>query len=462
MPRISHVVAFVQASMIGGAVVLVWISRAPGTTGIDRGCPDFAEIVARVNPSVVQIYTFERAEGVEIGESGSYSGPRVREGAGFIVDPRGFLLTNNHLVSDTYRIRARLSDGRKLAARIVGQDESTDLALLKVEAGPLIPLTLGDSDRLRVGEWVCAIGNPLTLERSVTVGVVSSKGRKIFDASFDAYLQTDAAINPGSSGGPLINVAGEVVGINTAVSRTGAGIGFAIPINAAREIMDQLRTTGRVSRGYLGIQLDDLDTELARFFGLPDAHGALVIDVLRGGAGEAAGLRRYDVVRSIAGDPVMDADALVRAVARTTPGSVIVLRLFRDGRQLSTTVRLGERQYGRHRSRSDREGMNSPSAFFGDALGLEVIELPPEIGRRLEQSRGWRGVFVNEVNALWFGTQGLEHGDVIVELNRKPTPDVEGYRRALASLAPGSPAWLFVYRSRPGVPALVRLDVEAR
>ncbi|MBN2371984.1 MAG: trypsin-like peptidase domain-containing protein, partial [Vicinamibacteria bacterium] len=463
MSPIGRIVILVQALLIGGAFMFVWAARARGTLGDGRSCPDFAEIVARANPSVVRIQTLERADGVASPDaSGATTSPRRGEGAGFIVDPRGFVLTNNHLVSDSSRVRVGLSDGRELAARIVGQDASTDLALLKVEAGPLIPLPLGDSDRLRIGEWVCAIGNPLTFEHSVTVGVVSSKGRKIFDASFDAYIQTDAAINPGSSGGPLINTAGEAVGISSAVSRMGVGIGFAVPINVAREVMEQLRTKGSVSRGYLGIQLEDVGLDLAHFLGLPDAHGALVLDVLPGGAGDAAGLRRYDVIRAFAGGPVENSDALVRIVARKTPGSVIALKLLRDGRQLSVTAILGERQHEDVRQREDQDDAEDRSRRIGDALGLEVIDLPREIGGSIERGRGWRGVMVNEVNAFSIGSEGLERGDMIVELNRTPTPDTESYHRALAALTPGAPAWLFVFRSRLGAPALVRLDVEAR
>jgi serine protease Do len=247
-------------------------------------------VVERVNPAVVHITATQGVNGGA--DDGPGGGVRRGEGTGFIVDSDGYSLTNHHLVSSPERIRVRLADKREFPAVLVGADPSTDLALLRVRATGLPAVTLGDSDRLRVGEWVCAIGNPYRFEHSVTVGVVSSKGRKIYDASFDAYIQTDAAINPGNSGGPLINAAGEAVGVNAAVSAQGQGIGFAVPINVAREVLGPLRTAGRVSRGYLGIQLQELDPDLQRMMGLPEAHGAVVLDVIAGGAGAAAGLNR--------------------------------------------------------------------------------------------------------------------------------------------------------------------------
>src|SRR5262249_42391033 len=201
------------------------------------------------------------------------------------------------------------------------------------KATGLPAVKMGDSDQLRVGEWVCAIGNPYRFEHSVTVGVVSSKGRKIYNLSFDAYIQTDAAINPGNSGGPLINAAGDAVGINSAMSVQGQGIGFAVPINIAKDILGPLRTQGHVSRGYLGIQLQDLDPDLRPLVGRVD-HGALVLDVLPGEAGESAGLKRYDVITDIAGQRVDDSDALVRLISARSPGSTVALSVLRDGRPL--------------------------------------------------------------------------------------------------------------------------------
>ena len=302
MPRPVLILSFALVAAIagllgvlvggGGAVSLPAGTLSAASATFGGGPPSFADVVASVNPAVVHITAIQgAATGDEEGTTRNHGFSTVRrgEGTGFIVEADGYILTNHHLVSSPERIRVRLADRREFSATLVGSDPSTDLALLKVKAEGLPAVKMGDSDSLRVGEWVCAIGNPYRFEHSVTVGVVSSKGRKIYNASFDAYIQTDAAINPGNSGGPLINAAGEAIGINSAMSVQGQGIGFAVPINVAKDILGALRTQGHVSRGYLGIQLQDLDPDLQRLVGLPEARGAMVVDVLDRTAGEAAG-----------------------------------------------------------------------------------------------------------------------------------------------------------------------------
>ena len=443
----------------GGAGRLVG-SRTPLGFG---GPQTFADIVQRVNPAVVHVDVIETTrqnphEGVE--DAPDLEIPGRGEGSGFIVDPSGYILTNHHMVPGPAKIRVRLSDKREFSATLVGADQSTDLALLKIAAQGLPVVPLGDSDRLRVGDWVCAIGNPLHFDHTVTVGVVSSKGRKIFNASFDAYIQTDAAINPGNSGGPLINLAGEAVGINAAVSSEGQGIGFAVPINLARSILDQLRTTGRVSRGYLGIQLQELEPDLQRLVGLREAKGALVLDVFRGGAGEAAGLRRYDVITGVSGQEVQDGDQLVRTIAGIRPGNTVTLSVFRDGSTLSLAARLSERAVDEEASTEKRPADKPPAVkpASGDALGLVVGEAGPKVKAALPADRV--GVAVKEIVGLDPGTDALEEGDVIVEVNRRPTPNLGAYKKVLASLAPGQPAWLFVYRPRPAGSFLTKVEVE--
>jgi serine protease Do len=445
---------------VAGGGGVVGAPRAP--FGFGGPSASFADIVERVNPAVVHVDVIETArhnphEGIE--EAPELDLPRRGEGSGFIVDPRGYILTNHHLVPGPARIRVRLSDKRELPARLVGSDASTDLALLKVEADGLPTAPLGDSDRLRVGDWVCAIGNPLHFDRTVTVGVVSSKGRKIFDESFDSYIQTDAAINPGNSGGPLLNLAGEVVGINAAVSSEGQGIGFAVPINVARAILDQLRETGRVSRGYLGIQLQELEPGLQELIGLSEARGAMVLDVFAGGAGEAAGLERYDVIVAVSGQPIQDGDQLVRTIAALRPGSDVVLGVVRDGAPLSVRARLAERAEDDDDAAAHPVPTPTPRAP-GDALGLVVAEPSPRVRATLQ--RGRVGVVVREIVGIDPGIDALAEGDVIVEVNRRPTPDLESYRRVLEGLAPGESAWLFVQRPRPSQAFLAKVEVEAR
>jgi serine protease Do len=440
---------------------------APRTPLIAPGHASFADVVQRVNPAVVNITVIEGAgdeedeveeEEPEETDEALPPGPRRGEGSGFIVDPQGYILTNHHVVASPEKIRVRLADKRELAATLVGSDPSTDLALLKVQAAGLPVVPLGDSDRLRVGEWVAAIGNPYRFDHSVTVGVVSSKGRKIYDASFDAYIQTDAAINPGNSGGPLVNAAGEAVGINSAVSVQGQGIGFAIPINVAREILDQLRTRGHVSRGYLGIQLHDVDPDLQKLVHLKEPRGAMVVDVQEGSAGEKAGLERYDVITGVSGKPVEDGDQLVRVIAARPPGSDVVLSVVRDGRPLQLTARLAERS-GLARPSNPPELADDAGAS-GDELGLMVVEPGPETLAPFAIPEDRKGVLVREVFGLSPGAEVLAEGDLVVEVNRRPTRDLASYRKALDGLKPGDVAWVFLYRPRLRASFLAKLEVE--
>ena len=464
MPRPVLALSFLLVALVAGLVGLMAggggvVTHSRGLA-IGAGPGSFAEVVERVNPAVVHI-TATQAARLE-GAADSGTGVRRGEGSGFIVDPDGYILTNHHLVASPERIRVRLADKREFPAVLVGADPSTDLALLKVRASGLPAVKLGDSDRLRVGEWVCAIGNPYRFEHSVTVGVVSSKGRKIYDASFDAYIQTDAAINPGNSGGPLVNAAGEAVGVNSAVSAQGQGIGFAVPINVAREILGPLRTKGRVSRGYLGIQLQEIDPDLQRMLSLPEAHGAVVLDVLEGGAGKAAGLQRYDVITHVAGKPIADGDELVRRIAARPPGTSVALTVFRGGRRFEVEAMLAERSPGEveeEEEEDDADDVEEDHSSEGDALGLVVAE--PEAALRAELARAdRRGPVVREVVGLSPGIEALSPGDVIVEVNRTPTPDLASYQRVVTALGEGEIAWLFVYRPRPGASFLAKLAVD--
>jgi serine protease Do len=451
-------VAGLLGVLAGGGGVVNAVHPAPAAA---IGPPDFADIVQRVNPAVVNITVTEaaadsRARSLRHPDG---DGPRRGEGTGFIVDPQGFILTNQHVVASPNRIRVRLADKREFTAALVGSDPATDLALLKIGALGLPTVALGDSDRLRVGEWVCAIGNPYRFDHSVTVGVVSSKGRKIYDPSFDAYIQTDAAINPGNSGGPLVNAAGEAIGINSAVSLQGQGIGFAVPINVARDVYAQLRSQGRVTRGYLGIQLQDLDPDLQRLVGLPEARGAMVVDVLDRTAGQAAGLQRYDVITAVSGTPVEDGDQLVRAISNRAPGSDVLLTVRRDGREMTLSARLDARgsETAAHADVVELEDEPEPA---GDLLGLVVGDLSRQALAELRIPADRQGVVVRDVVGAAPGTDALAHGDIVVEVSRQPTPDVAAYRRALESLPPGGPAWLFVFRPRPRGTFLAKIEVE--
>ena len=466
---------FALVATVFGLLGLVMSAGGPATLpaangpSVVPGQPSVADVIERVNPAVVNITVIEGAgeeeeepveeEAPEEETDELAPGPRRGEGSGFIVDPSGYILTNHHVVASPERIRVRLADKRELPATLVGSDPSTDLALLKVKAEKLPVVPLGDSDKLRVGEWVAAIGNPYRFDHSVTVGVVSSKGRKIYDASFDAYIQTDAAINPGNSGGPLVNAVGEAVGINSAVSVQGQGIGFAIPINVAREILDQLRTRGHVQRGYLGIQLQEVDPDLQKLVELKEPRGAMVVDVQEGSAGEKAGLKRYDVITAVSGKSVDDGDQLVRVIAARPPGSNVVLTVFRDGKQVQLTAKLAEREGVTARQPAPAD-LADDAGGAGDALGLMVAEPGPEMQVQFSIPDDRMGVVVREVLGLSPGAGDLADGDMIVEVNRRPTRDLASYRKALGALAPGEAAWLFVYRPRLRASFLAKLEVE--
>ena len=451
-------VAGLLGVLAGGGGVVNAVPPAPAAA---LGPPDFANIVQRVNPAVVNITVTEGGgEGrARSARDRDGDGPRRGEGSGFIVDPQGFILTNHHVVASPNRIRVRLADKREFTATLVGSDPATDLALLKIGALGLPTVALGDSDHLRVGEWVCAIGNPYRFDHSVTVGVVSSKGRKIYDPSFDAYIQTDAAINPGNSGGPLVNAAGEAIGINSAVSLQGQGIGFAVPINVARDVLAQLRSQGRVTRGYLGIQLQDLDPDLQRLVGLPEGRGAMVVDVLDRTAGQAAGLKRYDVITAVSGTPVEDGDQLVRVISNRAPGSDVVLTVRRDGQEMTLSARL-EARAAEAAGHADAIELDDDPEPGGDALGLVVADLSRQAQADLRIPSDRQGVVVRDVVGLAPGADALAHGDIVVEVNRRPTPDVAAYRQAVESLPPGGPAWLFVFRPRPRGTFLAKIEVE--
>jgi serine protease Do len=440
------------------------VGAPPAPAGFGGAPPSFAEVVARVNPAVVHVDVIEDArenphEGIM--DAPALDLPRRGEGSGFVVDPDGYILTNHHLVPGPGRVRVRFADKRELPARRVGSDPSTDLALIKVEARGLPTVRLGDSDRLRIGDWVCAIGNPLEFDHTVTVGVVSSKGRKIWNQSFDAYIQTDAAINPGNSGGPLVNTEGEAVGINAAVSSEAQGIGFAVPANVARAVLAQLRDHGRVQRGYLGIQLHELDPDLARMIGLREARGALVVDVVEDEPAARAGLRRWDVVTTVGGEPIADGDALVRMISALRPGAEVKLGVVRDGRSQLLVARLGERAADDEEAAEPAAPAAKP-AKQGDALGLVVANLPAATRAALRVPRNRMGAVIQEVLGADPGTDALEEGDLVVEVNRKPTPDAAAYRRVVGALAPGDAAWLYVFRPEQRAGFLTRIEVEKR
>jgi serine protease Do len=374
--------------------------------------------------------------------------PRRGAGSGFIIDADGSILTNHHVVDGADRITVKLSDGRSFRARIVGSDPDTDVALIKIDGQSGLPVApLGDSSQLRMGEWVCAIGNPLGYEHTVTVGVVSHLGRKIFDASLDNYIQTDAAINLGNSGGPLINARGEVIGINAAVSSRASNIGFAVPISPAAAILPELRASGRVSRGYLGVALRGLDADLIRWLALRDGGGALIEDVTADSPAARAGLRPYDVVLTFDGTPIDGEGTLIETIAAYRPGSAVPMEIWRDGRRERVTVKLAERP-GRG---GVPAGPAEPIATgarreTGPGFGIRVRSIDRSTATRLALGKPARGVLVMGVDPLSAAADaGVERGHVILEVNRRLVDSEESFDRAVKASAAGEILALLVY-----------------
>jgi Do/DeqQ family serine protease len=348
-----------------------------------------------------------------------------------IVDPRGYILTNNHVVENAGEIEVRLSDDRKFAATLIGRDAKTDLAVLRIEApSTSLPVAeLGDSDRLRVGQWAVAIGNPFGLDRTVTVGIISATGRtRVGVATYEAFIQTDASINPGNSGGPLLDLRGRVVGINTAIVATGQGIGFSIPINMARGIMEQLISRGRVVRGWLGIVIQDLTDELAAGFGVQPGAGVLVSDVMKDGPAEAAGVKPGDVIVEFAGAPIKEVTDLQKRVAAVDPGRPAPLRVIRDRKSTTLSVKIGEQP-------TDEAMVAVVPREQG--FGLTVEPLTAEAAEKLDIP-GRSGVLVTTVAPGSSGAEaGIRPGDAILELNRRPVTGVESFGKILVGVKPG-------------------------
>jgi serine protease Do len=354
-------------------------------------------------------------------------------GSGFIIDADGYIVTNHHVVDGSRSIEVQLSDGRTFQPKVIGSDAETDLALLKIEATGLPMIPLGSSGALKVAEPVMAIGNPFGFDHTVTVGIVSGTGRFIGQGRFDDFIQTDAAINPGNSGGPLINTRGEAVGINSAIrSSTGGfqGIGFAIPIDLAKPILGQLRTTGKVTRGWLGVAIQPLTPELAKSFGITGTQGALIATVTEDSPAGKAGLKEGDVIVTFDGKPVEGPRTLPALVANTPVGRAVPVVVLRDGKRQTVTVTVGTVAESREARAPASEKLSESRAT--EKLGLALQELTPELAKQLGVQSD-KGVVVTEVKPDSPAAQaGLVPGDVIREVNRTPVRGLQDVERGLA------------------------------
>nr|WP_123401827.1 DegQ family serine endoprotease [Inmirania thermothiophila] len=465
------------------ALAAVAAMMAAGLAQAARGLPDFTKLVEEASPAVVNISTTQKVErrrrlppGFKIpdmpegtpfgdlfrhffGEQGETEEvPTQSLGSGFFISPDGYLLTNAHVVKGADEIVVRLSDRRELQAKVVGLDERSDVALLKVEVDEPVPaVRIGDSRRLKVGEWVLAIGSPFGFDHSVTAGIVSAKGRSLPRESYVPFIQTDVAINPGNSGGPLFNMDGEVVGINSQIySRTGGfmGLSFAIPIDVAMDVAEQLKATGKVTRGWLGVLIQDVNRELAESFGLDKPTGAVVARVLPDSPAAKAGIQVGDVILEYDGREVPDSAALPPMVGRTRVGREVPVTVLREGKRITLRVRIGELPAEEELARAAGE---QPDKARSERLGIVVGEVPDEIREALDLPEG--GVVVEEVGDGAGRAAGLEPGDVIVRVGGEPVEGVEQFRKLIKELPAGKAVALLVQR-RSG-PLFLALKVPA-
>ena len=344
-------------------------------------------------------------------------------GSGFIIDPAGLIITNNHVVEGADKITVKLIGGKEFKATIKGRDPKTDLALIEIHNPPkdLVVLKLGDSDAVRVGDWVMAVGNPFGLSHTVTQGIISAKGRVIGAGPYDNFLQTDASINPGNSGGPLLNLNGEVVGINTAILASGQGIGFATPSSTAISVIPQLKEKGKVVRGMIGVQVQNVTPELAQSFGLPEPKGALVAEVTPDSPAEKAGIKRGDIITEFNGHPIHEMNDLPRLVAGTAPGAKAQVKVLREGKEKDFTLTITELKEEKQASQAKEEGGGEEAP-----LGLVVKNIDPNLAKRfrLRDTKGALVVGVEQGSAA--ADAGIKPGDILLEINGQVDPRRQG------------------------------------
>lgn len=355
--------------------------------------------------------------------------PQLSQGSGFLISTDGFIMTNAHVVKGADKIEVTLNDGQVLPAALIGADPHTDIAIIKIEGKDFPFLTLGDSDSLDIGEWVVAIGSPFQLEASLTVGVVSAKGRQgLHITDLEDFIQTDAAINPGNSGGPLLDLSSNVIGINTAiVSRTGGymGIGFAIPSNMAKNVMDQLINKGSVTRGFLGVSLQPVDKDIAAGFNLDKAEGVLISDVVKDSPADKAGIKQGDIILEYNGKPIKSYQTFRNEIALMNPGNVVNLKINRKGQILNLPVTLG----------TAAEQASAPG-IIGQKIGIEVDNLTPELGKQLGYVRGEEGVVITKVKpGSPAALGGLRPGFLILAVNHKKVTSLAEYTEVLNEAA---------------------------
>ena len=411
----------------------------------------FSKLAAKLQPAVVNISTTETVRHPQVPGMGRpeggmpqdpfdeffrhfFQGPggpggvprefkRKSLGSGFIISPEGYIVTNNHVVDNADEVVVRLTNEHEFKAKIVGRDPKTDLALLKIDAHEkLFAVPLGDSDELEVGAWVMAIGNPFGLSHTVTTGIVSAKGRVIGAGPYDNFIQTDASINPGNSGGPLFNIRGEVVGINTAIISGGTGIGFAVPVNMAKEVMPQLKEHGKVTRGWIGVYIQEITPDLQESLDLKDRQGALVADVVKDSPADKAGIKRSDVVVKFDGKAVTKMEDLPRSVAATPVGKKVEIEVVRGGKHKTLELTVGLLK---------EEGVQEAGESVSEDFGMVLQPITPDLAdsMNLDEHHGLLVSDVDQNGPAW--EAGIRRGDIILEVNREKVTTLDEFRKAL-------------------------------
>jgi len=480
IPRWVAAVALIAALVGGGALAIglrnwssspvygatgqnITLARNAAPVSLANFSNGFAAVLKPALPAVVNIHTskvvkpqaqmpffndpfFQQFFGNQFGRQMQPRPEREQSlGSGVIVSSDGTILTNNHVIDGATDIKVQLSDKREFQAKIIGADSRTDIAVLKIEASGLPTLALGDSSKLQVGDVIFAIGDPFGVGETATMGIVSATGRNgLGIENYEDFIQTDAAINPGNSGGAMIDLHGDLIGINTAIETGGGqgniGIGFAIPINMARSVMDQIVSHGKVVRGYLGLYPQDVTPQIARQFGLSEPSGALIAEVSPDTPASRAGLKRGDVILKVNGEPVASANDLRLRISQTAPGTNVKLAISRDGKVQDVSVALGE-------YKEEKEAENGTSESGEGALqGIHVQELTPDIAEQLNLPAGTHGVIVSDVDPASPAVNAdIQRGDVIQEVNHIAVANIEQYKRALAG-ADNKPVLLLVNR----------------
>lgn len=441
--------AFVSAGQFGGQRTYAEEKATPQQ--LQSLSAAFRDVAKKVSPAVVYISTEQTVKGQTMQNPYReyfddeffrrfFGVPDEREfkqqglGSGFIVKDDGYILTNNHVIENADKIKVTLPDKREFTAKVIGTDPKTDVALIKIEGKDFPVVSFGDSDTIEVGDWAVAIGTPYGLSQTVTAGIISASGRSnIGIVDYEDFIQTDAAINPGNSGGPLVNIAGEVIGINTAIfSRSGGyqGIGFAIPVNMVKTVMDSLMTRGKVVRGWLGVVIQDLSPEMAKGFGLKETTGALIGDVLKGGPAEKAGIQRGDVIVAFDGKPIDNIATLRKVVAATDVDKKVSVKLIREGKEQTLEVNVGEQEAGKQAS----AGSTGDAAESAKKSGITVQELTADIAKQLGYENV-KGVIISDVESGSAASEaGLRRGDLIQEINRQPVTSLAEYNKVMAAI----------------------------